>query len=137
MILSQAGSIAIDNNVDNHLTSWNVADNAFTADEKVMIRRFLSHSGWINVDGFDGYQSGQTIPTLLQILNGTAPANNPLVIVEAVPGSAYSYSGDGDFFEVAMSETQLAIRIPGTDGGRRMGDGHRKINNSAFDLIII
>ncbi len=95
MLLSQAGSIAIDHSVNDYLTSWKVADNAFTATEKVSIRRLLSHTGGINVSGFAGYPAGQALPTLLQILNGAAPAENPPVVVEALPGSAYSYSGGG------------------------------------------
>lgn len=95
MLLSQAGSIMIDRSVNDYLTSWKVADNAFTATEKVTIRRLLSHTGGISVSGFAGYPTGQAIPTLLQILNGAAPANNPPVVVEALPGSAYSYSGGG------------------------------------------
>lgn len=95
MLLSQAGSIMIDRNVNDYLTSWKVPDNAFTATEKVTIRRLLSHTGGIGVSGFDGYPAGQPIPTLLQILNSAPPANNLPVGVEAVPGSAYSYSGGG------------------------------------------
>ncbi|MFH0997297.1 MAG: serine hydrolase [Pseudomonadota bacterium] len=95
MLLSQAGSIMIDHDVNDYLTSWKVAENDFTAAEKVTIRRLLSHTGGIGVSGFDGYPAGQPIPALLRILNGAPPANNRPVRVEAVPGSAYNYSGGG------------------------------------------
>lgn len=95
MLLSQAGSITIDRSVNDYLTSWKVADNTLTTTEKVSIRRLLSHTGGISVSGFAGYQAGQALPSLLQILNGAAPAENPPVVVEAQPGSAYSYSGGG------------------------------------------
>ncbi len=95
MLLSQVGSIMIDRNVNDYLTSWKLPDNTFTSTDKVTIRRLLSHTGGIGVGGFDGYPTGRSIPTLLQILNGAAPANNPPIRIEAVPGSAYSYSGGG------------------------------------------
>jgi CubicO group peptidase (beta-lactamase class C family) len=95
MLLTQTGSIELDRNINDYLTSWKVADNAFTATAKVTVRRLLSHSAGINNSGFNGYAAGQTLPTLLQTLNGTAPANNPPISVEAIPGTAYSYSGGG------------------------------------------
>ena len=95
MLLSQSGSIVLDRNVNNYLTSWQVADNAFTVTEKVTVRRLLSHTGGIDVGGFAGYLPGRAIPTLLQILNGAPPANNLPITVVAVPGSACSYSGGG------------------------------------------
>jgi len=51
------------------------------------------------VGGFRGYRYGEAVPSLVQILNGTPPANSPPVVVEAVPGSRFSYSGGG--YEIA------------------------------------
>ncbi len=68
---------------------------AVTADHLFQACSFSKPVAAIGVSGFDAYTTGQPVPTLLQVLNGAAPANNPRVSVEAVPGSAYSYSGGG------------------------------------------
>jgi CubicO group peptidase (beta-lactamase class C family) len=95
MLLAQSGVIDISGNVNDYLRSWQVPDNGFTATEKVTIQRLMSHTGGINVSGFDGYPSGAPLPTLVQILDGVAPAINKPVRVVLVPGSQYSYSGGG------------------------------------------
>ena len=95
MLLEQAGVIDITRNVNDYLTSWKVTDNAFSAVEKVTIRRLMSHTGGTSVGGFAGYASGASVPTLLQTLQGLPPANNVPVEVTYEPGSQYSYSGGG------------------------------------------
>jgi CubicO group peptidase (beta-lactamase class C family) len=70
MRLVQEGRLNLDENVNNKLLSWKVPDNAFTASEKVTLRRLLSHSAGLNVHGFPGYAVGEPLPTLLQVLNG-------------------------------------------------------------------
>lgn len=95
MLLAQSGMIDILRNVNDYLTSWHLADNAFTATQKVTIQRLMSHTGGTNVSGFSGYAEGSAIPMLLQVLNGEAPANSNPVQVVYVPGSQTSYSGGG------------------------------------------
>jgi len=95
MLLAQSGTIDITRNVNDYLRSWQVPDNQFTTTEKVTVRRLMSHTGGTNVSGFNGYAPGAPLPTLVQILDGLAPANNDPVRVVYVPGSQYSYSGGG------------------------------------------
>jgi CubicO group peptidase (beta-lactamase class C family) len=47
------------------------------------------------VGGFAGYRAGDPLPSLLQILNGEKPANNPPIRVDFTPGSKSRYSGGG------------------------------------------
>src|SRR6266849_2790937 len=42
--LVQAGKLALDENVNLQLKSWQVPDNEFTKDQKVTVRRLLNHS---------------------------------------------------------------------------------------------
>ncbi len=93
--LVDAGQLSLDEQPNQHLTSWKLQDNAFQAQEQVTLRRILSHSAGLTVGGFAGYRSGDSLPTLLQILNGEQPANNPPIRVDAVPGSLSRYSGGG------------------------------------------
>ena len=39
------------------------------------VRELLSHTAGVTVHGFPGYAAGTPVPTLLQVLDGTPPAN--------------------------------------------------------------
>ncbi len=93
--LVEQGAIELDADVNTQLTSWKIPENAFTATEKVTMKRLLGHVAGTTVHGFQGYQKGEPIPTLLNILNGEAPSNSPAVVVDQVPGTAWRYSGGG------------------------------------------
>src|SRR6266403_905538 len=74
---------------------WTLAYNEYQAQEEVTLRRILSHSSGLTVGGFAGYRVGEPLPSLLQILNGERPGNNPPIRVDFVPGSKFRYSGGG------------------------------------------
>lgn len=91
----EAGKLDLDRDVNDYLKSWKVPENDFTKGQKVTLRRILSHSAGLTVHGFAGYEAGKTVPTLVQLLNGEAPANSEAIRVALVPGSAFRYSGGG------------------------------------------
>ena len=93
--LVEAGRLTLDGDVNASLTSWKVPDNAFTATEKVTLRRLLSHSAGVTVHGFPGYDVAETVPSLVQVLNGTPPVNTPPIRVDTTPGALWRYSGGG------------------------------------------
>ena len=93
--LVEAGTLSLDGNVNDKLTTWKVPDNGFTGTEKVTLRRILSHTAGLTVHGFGGYEVGTPVPTLTQILDGTPPANSPAVRVDTTPGAMWRYSGGG------------------------------------------
>ncbi|MBV9403509.1 MAG: beta-lactamase family protein [Candidatus Eremiobacteraeota bacterium] len=85
----------LDADVNTMLRSWHVPPSRFTATEHVTMRRLLSHSAGVNVHGFIGYDRDAALPTPVQVLNGTPPANSGAVRVVAIPGSVTEYSGGG------------------------------------------
>jgi CubicO group peptidase (beta-lactamase class C family) len=89
--------ITLDEDVNNRLTSWKIAENKFTIKEKVTLRRLLCHSAGFTDDyGFAGYSITDSIPTLINIIKAQPPANNSkALIVNYVPGTLYRYSGGG------------------------------------------
>lgn len=93
--LVQQGKLSFDTDVNSYLRSWKVPPNEFTRKSSVTVRGLLSHTAGISVGGFNGYSPGAAIPTLHQVLDGAKPANSPPIRVNAVPGSAWSYSGGG------------------------------------------
>lgn len=99
----EQGKIALDENINDKLTSWKLPDNEFTAKRRVTLANLLSHTGGLTVHGFPGYAPGEAIPTLPQVLDGASPANTPAVRVNMEPGTKYRYSGGG------ITIAQLAI----------------------------
>jgi CubicO group peptidase (beta-lactamase class C family) len=93
--LVQEGVLDLDADVNRYLVSWQVPDSRFTGDQKVTLRRLLSHSAGITTYGFWGYRPSRPIPTLRQVLDGQPPANSVPVRVDTVPGSRWRYSSGG------------------------------------------
>jgi CubicO group peptidase (beta-lactamase class C family) len=106
--LAEHGKLSLDENVNLKLKSWQVPDNEFTKDQKVTLRRIMSHSAGLTVHGFPGYEVGTPIPTLVQIFNGEPPANTDPIRVDIVPGTKFRYSGGG-----VTIEQQLVIDVTG------------------------
>ncbi len=95
MRLVEQGRLHLDTNVNAQLKSWQVPENEFTKEQKVTLRRLLSHSAGLTVHGFPGYAAGAPVPSVVQVLDGAKPANTPAVRVDFVPGSRFRYSGGG------------------------------------------
>lgn len=93
--LMERGQLSLDDDVNSYLRAWRVPENAFTAREKVTLRRIVSHSAGLTVSGFPGYAADSAMPTTVQILDGERPANTAPVRVDTVPGSRLRYSGGG------------------------------------------
>ena len=93
--LVEDGKLDLDKDVNGYLRSWHLPEGAFTRDQKVTLRRLLSHSAGLTVWGFPGYEIGTTVPTIQQVLNGDKPANTPAVRSDTFPGSRWRYSGGG------------------------------------------
>jgi CubicO group peptidase (beta-lactamase class C family) len=108
----EAGKFSLDENVNDKLVSWKVPENEFTKEQKVSLRRILSHSAGTTVHGFAGYAVGEKLPTIVQILNGEPPANNQPVRVDAIPGTKFNYSGGGVTIEQLILIDQLKRPFP-------------------------
>ena len=93
--LIKEGKLSLDDDVNAKLKTWRVPENEFTKDEKVTLRRLMSHTAGLTVHGFPGYAIGTDIPTVVQVLDGQPPANTSPVRVDVRPGSVYRYSGGG------------------------------------------
>jgi len=95
LALVEEGKIGLDEDVNRYLKGWQVEENKFTREEKVTLRRILSHSAGFTVHGFGGYAFDDEVPTTVQVLNGEEPANSGRIYPDAAPGARYSYSGGG------------------------------------------
>ena len=108
LYLVEQGKLSLDENVNQKLKTWKVPENEFTKNEKVTLRRLMSHSAGLTVHGFPGYDVNDPMPTLVQIFNGETPANTASIRVDLVPGTQVRYSGGG-----VTIEQQLMMDVTG------------------------
>jgi CubicO group peptidase (beta-lactamase class C family) len=95
MLLVEQGKLALDENVNEKLTSWKLPENPFTQKTPVTLRALLTHTAGTTVHGFRGYSVGEALPTVPQILDGAKPANSGPVRVDTIPRTQWRYSGGG------------------------------------------
>ena len=91
--LVENGSIDLDKDVNTYLTDWRIPDSKFTKDEKVTLRRLLTHTAGMTVHGFPGYKQKDTFPSITKVLNGKG--NTAAIFLDTIPGSIWRYSGGG------------------------------------------
>jgi CubicO group peptidase (beta-lactamase class C family) len=91
--LVEQGKLNLDADVSQYLRSWKLPTNEFTEQKKVTLRELLSHTAGATVHNFPDYAAGQTVPTLVQLLNGEKPANSAPVTIDFVPGTKFRYAG--------------------------------------------
>jgi CubicO group peptidase (beta-lactamase class C family) len=104
--LVEQGRLDLDRDVNDDLTQWRVPASDLTRERKVTLRGLLSMTAGIGVPGYSGYAPGEALPSLVQILDGTPPANSPPVRVGEVPGTRFAYSGGGYEIVQALIEAK-------------------------------
>lgn len=93
--LVDRGALRLDDAVALRLRSWKLPPYEWERTRPVTLRGLLSHGAGMNVPSFPGYPIDGPVPTVLQVLQGTPPANTPPVRVETEPGTRWNYSGGG------------------------------------------
>jgi CubicO group peptidase (beta-lactamase class C family) len=97
------GRLSLDRPINEHLRRWRLPDGDVAPATEVTLRRLLSHGAGLSVHGFRGYAAGEPVPTLLQLLDGAAPANSDPIRITLRPGERWRYAGGG------TSVAQLAL----------------------------
>ena len=113
LALVSRGQLSLDKDINTYLTSWKLPDNEFTARQKVTLTHLLSHTGGVTVSGFRGYAGGEGVPTLLQLLEGTKPANSAPVRVDIPVGTRWRYAGGG--YAIAQLAIEDVTKKPFAD----------------------
>ncbi|CAN5117932.1 hypothetical protein BH09GEM1_BH09GEM1_45640 [soil metagenome] len=93
--LVEQGRLDLDTDINSTLRTWKLPSSTFTAAKPVTPRELLSHTAGLTVHGFIGYATTAAVPTLVQVLNGTPPANSAPIRKDTFPGARYNYSGGG------------------------------------------
>lgn len=107
----QSYDLNLDINVNSLLKSWQLPQHQWTDKNNVTLRRLLSHSAGTTVHGFAGYASGEKVPTVISLLNGSRPANSDPIIVDIEPGTKFRYSGGGTTLAQLVLEDQSKISL--------------------------
>lgn len=90
----QEGLLELDTDVNNYLKSWQVPENEFTCEDKVTLRRLLTHQAGLPATNYP-HDDNMGYPTLIDVLNGEPPALNKPATPEFVPGMKWQYSNIG------------------------------------------
>jgi len=93
--LAQENKLDLYDDINQVLTTWKFPYDSVSKNKKISTISLLSHTAGLNVHGFPGYARGEAIPTILQILNGTPPANSNPIHSMLEPGLRSEYSGGG------------------------------------------
>lgn len=110
MKLVEMGKLELEADINQYLQSWKFPYDSLSKNKKINSLHLLSHTAALDIHGFPGYKRSDTIPTLLQVLNGHRPANTKAVRSIGEPGKKFKYSGGG------TTITQLMLmEITGSD----------------------
>ncbi|NIR44902.1 MAG: beta-lactamase family protein [Gemmatimonadetes bacterium] len=90
MRLVEEGEIGLDEPIQRYVRRWELPPSDFDA-SAVTVRRVLSHTAGLTPGSGAGYGPGDDLPTLEDVLSGTAPDRQPLLIT-ADPGTGVRYS---------------------------------------------
>jgi CubicO group peptidase (beta-lactamase class C family) len=94
MRMVQDGHLNLDEDINHYLGTWQLPATE-NWQPRITLRQILSHTAGLTTDGFPGYLTSESIPTVPQILNGEPPANSDPVRVNIFPGMQFRYSGGG------------------------------------------
>ncbi|MBK8505875.1 MAG: serine hydrolase [Saprospiraceae bacterium] len=112
LTMLQSGLLSLDQPVNNYLRTWKIPDNQFTEKKAVTLEHLVSNIGRLSVDGFLGYNIFEEVPNLVQVLDGSKPANSPAIRVDKLPGESFRYSGGGYCVMQQMMIDQAGTSFP-------------------------
>jgi CubicO group peptidase (beta-lactamase class C family) len=93
--LVQEGRLSLTDDINRYFKTFRFATDSITNYKKITMGNLLSHTAGLTVHGFSGYEAGDSIPTIVQVLRGQKPANNEPVKSQYEPGLKVEYSGGG------------------------------------------
>ena len=93
--LVEAQKLNLDQDINTFLKTWKFPYDSISKGRKINIAQLLNHTAGLSVGGFGGYEKGQDLPSITQILDGAKPANSNAVRSIFEPGLKFQYSGGG------------------------------------------
>lgn len=93
--LVEMGKINPEADINSYLTSWKFPYDSISKNKKISVYNLLSHTAGLDIHGFPGYETTDTLPAVQQILDGKRPSNTKAVRSIFEPGTKFKYSGGG------------------------------------------
>jgi CubicO group peptidase (beta-lactamase class C family) len=93
--LAQDKKIDLYTDINTYLTTWKFPYDSISKGKKITVANLLTHTAGLTVHGFAGYSKTDTLPSVIQILNGEKPANSAAIRSKDEPGKRSEYSGGG------------------------------------------
>lgn len=110
--LVEQGLLDLDADVSDYLRRWTLPANGDWR-PRVTLRQLASHTAGLTFHaGFPGYPRGQVVPSLVDVLTGSFPANAPGARVDMVPGVSFRYSGAGTTMIQLVMEDVMGVSAP-------------------------
>ena len=94
-MLEEEGHIDLNAPVSQYLKRWQLPGNDFTKNTPVTWEHLLSHTAGTTQHGFADFYEGDTLPTLVESLQGKLPRYDEEISVVFKPGTNWQYSGGG------------------------------------------
>lgn len=126
MMLVERGVLDLDVPVNSYLKRWQLPENEFTSRTPVTLRRALSHTAGLTVNGWGATpRDGRPVPTTLDLLNGKHPTMPVAVEVNKHYDGHDRYSGGGFVITQLIVEDTL---------GRTFDDVARELIFDPLDM---
>lgn len=93
--LAEQYNVDLDVDVNTLLASWKLPYNQSISSQPITLRQLLSHTAGLSTHGFDGYRDFKKLPTTIETLEATKPANSEKVQPAIAPNQEFKYSGGG------------------------------------------
>lgn len=93
--LAQDKKVDLDADINTYLTSWKFPYDSLSNGKKITLAHLLCHTAGLSTHGFPGHDIHESMPTVIQVLDGDKPAVTPAVRSMFEPGLKFQYSGGG------------------------------------------
>lgn len=95
MKLVENKKVSLDEDINDYLDSWKFPYDKNIDTNPITIRQLLSHIAGLSTHGFGGYKKTNNLPTIIQTLEGSKPANSDKVLQIQQSNKNFKYSGGG------------------------------------------
>jgi CubicO group peptidase (beta-lactamase class C family) len=130
MKLVENGRIELDSPVEKYIKSWHLPESKYGSNG-VTIRRLLSHTAGLSLQGYAGVKPGDKLPSIQESLSGkTGGAGDVRIVCE--PGSYFLYSGGG--YTLLQLMIEEVSGMPFVEYMEKEVLKPLQMNDSAFEL---
>ena len=110
-ILEAKGLIDLKAPVSTYLKRWKLPESELTTGIEVTFEHLLSHTAGTSQHGHKDLYEGDSIPTVIQSLNGKIPGGNSKLEFLDIPGTWWRYSGGGYVIAQVAIEDHLGSSL--------------------------